>query len=87
LCLLNGNRGETAAMQPRAMQNAPGAEQQPFRLLIIGGGPAGISILVRAIRIGVSKVATLSSRHAKNGGYARELRVGFALDCSACVLF
>ena len=35
--------------------NLPGSSLNPFKLLIIGGGPASISIIIRAIRLGVLK--------------------------------
>jgi hypothetical protein len=33
---------------------APGSRQQPFRMALIGGGPAGTSVIARAIHLGFS---------------------------------
>ena len=39
-------------MESSSSDKAPGTEQNPYKLAIIGGGPSGCSVLVRAIRIG-----------------------------------
>ena len=39
-------------MESSSIDKIPGSEQNPYKLAIIGGGPSGCSVLVRAIRIG-----------------------------------
>jgi len=47
----SGEVGETVL--DRILSNQIGSQGSPFNVLIIGGGPAGVSIIVRAIRLGL----------------------------------
>jgi len=46
--ITDANKNATTSTTP----TTSGSESYPYRLLIVGGGPAGVSILVRAARTG-----------------------------------
>jgi hypothetical protein len=52
LCNMSCSPGRPNA-SPLVENRVAGSKQHPFKLAIIGGGPSGCSILVRAVRIGM----------------------------------